>query len=205
MGWDGRVTRLYVSKYGGNDTNDGLTESNPLRTIRAAVHKFEKLSDENKLVIIAPGSYDENVSIRRFREGKIILQALDKNNPPIVDSLQCEECETVEISNLNISEKNSVGLVLSHCESVLVESLIIRSTKQGITIDECDRVKISRCRISNAINLGVTIADSTVRMILSSVKDAAIGIVSNTSIFFSRENDITCAQKYQSNGSHIIE
>ena len=205
MGWDGRGIRLYVSRYGGNDTNDGLTESTPLRTIQAAVNKFDKKSDDNKRIIIAPGSYDEIVKVARFREGRIVLEALDKNNPPVVDGLQFERCETAGVSNLNISEKSSVGLLLGQCESISVESIIIKSTRQGISIEDCDRARIYSCRISNAVNFGLSITDSTVWVKSSSIKDAAIGLVANTSLLFSRENDITCAQKYQSNGSHIIE
>ncbi|MCM3272629.1 hypothetical protein [Paenibacillus elgii] len=56
---------LYVSPTG-NDTNDGLTAGTALRTIQVAVNRIPQIVNHTVTIVVAPGTYNEDVTLSGF-------------------------------------------------------------------------------------------------------------------------------------------
>lgn len=195
---------LYVSRWGGNDNNDGLSESTPLRNIQTAINKFPKFNVGDRRIRIAPGDYEESVEIKDFIGGEISLSSINRKYKPVINEIDADNCSKLRISRINTSSKIREGLLIGNCAFVDIEDVILDSNGYGIEISHCPHAEIASSEINSHI-CGIQVSDSTLRVSNTTIKNGDFGIRSSSSLVFSAYNTISSDTKYKTNISQIIE
>lgn len=115
INYDGQTNELviHVNADTGNDSNDGLTNSRPKKTIAAAMQLLPKVSPRRRVLAII-GNFNESVSFSNFVGGEIgILCYSTGTNSAKIKGLRFELCNVAkyQVYNLRIGDFNSSNLV----------------------------------------------------------------------------------------------
>lgn len=120
-------TTLYVATTGSDTTGDG-TSAKPYRTIQYALNALPKdLGSLTATVIIANGTYDENLDIYGFINGKLLIRSNTESvdNSVIIKSIHAFHCACdLWIQGVTIAETTSQNAIIAD----VVKSLTINYT-----------------------------------------------------------------------------
>lgn len=115
INYDGRINELviHVNADTGNDSNDGLTNSRPKKTIAAAMQLLPKVSPRRRVLAIV-GNFNESVSFNNFVGGEIgVLCYNTGTNSAKIKGLHFELCNVAKYQayNFTIGDFNSSNLI----------------------------------------------------------------------------------------------
>jgi hypothetical protein len=125
------LTTLFVSTTG-NDANDGLSSTAPLRTLTAAWQKLPRgvLSNTGYRILLAPGTYPE-ASLPNYMDGRhgtrdfpILITAETAGTVTLGGDLNVYDVRYLYLVNLNITPQPAGDAL--HCE--LCEHLLVRDS-----------------------------------------------------------------------------
>lgn len=120
-------TTLYVATTGSDTTGDG-TSAKPYRTIQYALNILPKdLGSLTATVFIANGTYDENLDIYGFINGKLLIRSNTESvdNSVIIKSIHAFHCACdLWIQGVTIAETTSQNAIIAD----VVKSLTINYT-----------------------------------------------------------------------------
>lgn len=128
---------LYISTTG-NDSNDGLTVGNPLKTIQAAINKLPKIINHSVVIQPAPGTYNETVTIRGFMGGGTISILGDTavSDTYVLNSVAVNRTEVpVVIRGFNMQANNAHGIDIQYSKAVIIQfikTIAIASSYNGL-------------------------------------------------------------------------
>ena len=143
---------LYVNGTSGSDSNPG-TQSEPFKTIQAAVDSLPKnLGDHSVVINIRPGVYDEDVLIQGFYNGFNLTGnnfngfnfSSDDSEPVDVRSLLIVNCAVASFEFYFINVSGGLSTAFG---SVPIGT--------GILVEGCPHVVISNCEINGCARGGL--------------------------------------------------
>lgn len=84
----------YVNPTTGNDYNNGMSSTSPLKTIQAAINRLPQVINHMVTINIAPGTYNENIIVNGLiGQGTLYLKGDDKlTDTYIINSINVSRC-----------------------------------------------------------------------------------------------------------------
>ncbi len=129
---------LYVAPWG-DDSNSGLTESSPLRTIFQAVYNIASDPNDPKTIHLVPGYYSESANQQFYPLSM-------KGNTRLSGSSREETILDMEL--------NAYGFAVGpFMHNIRIENLSITNCTSGIFTTKSHNVVINEVTIKNALNL----------------------------------------------------
>ena len=112
----------------GEDIPGGFAGGKLYKTIQYAVNTLPKnLNGKTAVVVIDAGTYDEDVVINGFSNGKL--------------SIQYSAGQTTLTTECNVKSIN-----VSHCDSVYINGVNFTTTSSGVTSTKCNYTEITYCQ-----------------------------------------------------------
>ncbi|WP_097005579.1 hypothetical protein [Lacrimispora amygdalina] len=145
----------YVATTGSDTIGDG-SETSPYASITKALSVVPKdLSGCKATIFISDGTYNENITIRGFDNGQLVLRRqgdLVLNSLCNAGSIAINTCESISVIGLNFTTENVTSMYVDRCKFVLVEacqSIVSAPSNPSFSFDYTPTVRITNCRSLN--------------------------------------------------------
>ena len=151
---------LYVSTSGDDITGDG-TEDNPYETIQHAVETIPKdLGGYTARVLIADGTYIENVYVQGYHSGKLSIESKDHtglNDKCVITQIIVLFCSaSINLNSLTLVNSDISGngnsIAIDSSTSVFIrfiKAITENRGHSGIYVTRSSTVQINDCELSN--------------------------------------------------------
>ncbi|MBT4036090.1 MAG: right-handed parallel beta-helix repeat-containing protein [Candidatus Marinimicrobia bacterium] len=129
---------IYVS-IDGNDSSDGKSVNNPLKTLGAA---FSKVHPGGRIFILG-GTYKEGLGLQKFGssadtitiEGITGSVILDGENERTI-GIYAEDCHNLVFKNITIQNYTDVGLAVSTCNGLTIQNMTVKNNGHAVKLTD---------------------------------------------------------------------
>jgi len=204
---------IYYISNDGNDSNDGLSQATPWKTISKVNSMIDLIGYGDDLYFRRGDKFTDtplNIKIGGNSSDPMVIGAYGKGSKPIISNISGGiECASPNLKNVEIRdlriEVSLFGIRFRQnniSDIAIINVEIDNCSNNGIILSQIDRYLIDNCTISNCSNSGIVILGSLNYPISN-------GLIRTSSVFNINQNDGITLHKDGSNNdigsNHIIK